>query len=50
MPDGGYKAFADMVIGGWDSLTPGEKSKYNSFEDWVEKTLMKEIVTQKISM
>ena len=37
---GDYTNFADKVIKAWKSLSVNDKSKYNSFEDWVNKTLM----------
>ena len=47
---GDYVGFANKVIGGWESLDSEEKSKYNSFEDWVNKTLMTEKAKQEISI
>ena len=47
---GNYMSFSNNIIKAWESLKAEEKSRYNSFEDWVEKTLMSKEVEQEISI
>lgn len=47
---GDYRGFADEVIRQWEALSKDEKSKYGSFEDWINRELKGKKVKQEISV